>query len=372
MAQIDISLDAYVIPDDHQVWKCFPGKTYRFYEIVRDTSVVFLDVRGLDALDTEPLFWADKEVLEIIAADRWSRELEKLRPGGKPKGGPDVSRTDRRTLTFLKGLLRSTKKGDLIALPAEGYRKEVLLGQILDEPGEVVLLPVKDGEKTYTYIGRRVLWRASQEKRFFSRDLIDLLHTQSAFFLLPKSLYEEMYRLAYENFIVGDFYAATFQTTKQHFSTSDSAVTGMWFNALASVREALERGQELDAAKTYFELGMTATKNEREGELAININSPGEYLLRSVGAFALVVMAMLPLTEVSAHDIINSDIKVHLKTIGSANDSCALKIDEAIMSYAKTLSVLRLQKHCEIGKRARAEATIKTKAWLNPVPEQNK
>lgn len=83
-------------------------------------------------------------------------------------------------------------------------------------------------------------------------------------------------------------------------------------------------------------------------------------------------MAMLPLTSASASEILNSDIKVHVKTIGSADASCAIKIPNEIKAYAKTLSVQRLEEHCKIGIRAREEATIHTKAQLNQVDKAHK
>lgn len=75
MGKIVVELDAYVLPDDHAILKVSPGKTYRFYEEVRRTKAVFLDIRGLDGLIGDPVDWADKDVLKIIADDRWAREL---------------------------------------------------------------------------------------------------------------------------------------------------------------------------------------------------------------------------------------------------------------------------------------------------------
>lgn len=366
---INIYLDAHVLPEGHGVWKCFPGKTYRFYETVNSARVVFLDVRGLDLLAPDPRDWSDAEILQTIAADRWSREQARADLGAVPKGSDAVSSLDRRNMTFLKGLLLTAKKGDLIVIPPDNYRKSVLIGELLDHPGEVVSHTAVDGEIERNYVGRRVKWLAKKEKRSFSSDLIDLLHTPAAFFALPRRLHEEIYRVSYENFIVGDVFSATFETSKEHFSTSDNAVVSVWFNALAAVRDHLEGRSHIGSNDNFYAIGLLRSLSPAEGELGININSPGEYVLRSLGVFAFVAMAFFPITSVEANDILAQPIRVHVKTVGTAGDECALRVAEALKNYAEVLSLLRLRDACVVGERAKSEATLTTKARAVVGPE---
>ena len=363
MSAIEVQLNAYVLPIDHKIWKCHPGKTYRFYQAVREANAVFLDIRGLTELPGDPETWDDKATLKLLAYDRWTRELNRIRYDGKPKGSPEISKIDHRNLTFLKGLLFEAKKGDIIVIPAEGWRRDVLIGEFLDEPGVVKSYEARDDDATHTYIGRAVKWRAMQEKRYFSSDLVTMLHTPTAFFALPKSLHEEIYRIAYENFIIGDLFSATFSTSKQHFSTSDSAIIGTWFNALSAVRGAIENGKSIDDL-SYLDLGLRQSDNPTEGELAININSPGEYILRSTGPFALAVMGLYPLMSVDAQQLATSSVRVHLQTVGSADDSCSLRVEQSMKGMIDTLSISRLQEACKVGKRAESEATLRTSARL--------
>lgn len=374
MAEVEVQLDAYVIPDDHGVWKCFPGQTYRFYEVVRDSNAVFLDVRGLDALPANPVEWEDREALKIIAADRWTRELARQQRGGKGvNGAPDVSRQDWKVLNFLKGLLLHAKKDDLIIVPADGYRRDVLIGEVLDDPGEPLIYEAKDGDGSYSYVGRRVRWRARQEKREFTRDVIDSLHSQAAFHTIKRSLREEIYALAYENFILGDLYVATFRTSKEQFTTSDSAVVSVWFNALAAVYAANEEGHPHSVANQSFsELGLLRSNEAETGELAIDIASPGSVLLQTTGVFALAVMALFPLMQLDAATIAQQPVVVRIHTVGSATDQCALQVSKAVNEIADTLAVRRLQEACKVGTRAREEATLHTKARLKSQPEKHK
>lgn len=363
MADIEIELDAYVIPDEHGAWKLFPGKTYRFYKIVRDASAAFLDVRGLAELG-DPSAWTDTAILRKIANDRWQRELAKVKPGGRPKGSEAVNRTDKRTLTFLKSLLFTVQKGDLIIVPSDGYQNDVLVGEVLSDPGNLTEYTADDDGTEYIYMGRPVRWLGRQEKRELSRELIKLLHTPTAFFSIPRGNREEIYQIAYKSFVYFDNYVAEFSIEKEKFTTSDSAVVSTWLNALASVRDILESGEDI-GERTYLDLGLRETTSPDESELAINVNSPGEFSLRSVGPFAFVVMSFLPLMASSAEEILQSDIKVKVKAVGSTSPDCELPIEAAIAEYAKTLSVQRLNEACKIGLRAQKEATMKTKARVS-------
>ncbi len=345
--------------------KCFPGQTYRFLEAVREAKTVFLDVRGLDNLSDDPSEWDDSQVLSIIAADRWARELEKEEKGAQSRGSAAIGPQDRRVLTFLKGMLLEAKRGDLIVLPADGYRREVLIGQLLDEPGTVEKIRAADREEIREYVGRRVKWLPSKEKREFHEDVIKSLHSTSAFHTIHKNVRREIYEVAYGNFVVDDLYVATFKTTKQQFTTSDNAVVSVWFNALAAAYSAnVGDAAVAIAGKSFSDLGLIRSAEAERGELSIDIASPGSVLLHSAGVFALAAMALFPMMQLDAAVIAATPITVHVHTVGSATGSCALNIAKAAHGIAQTLSVTRLQHACEIGQRALSEATLHTAARL--------
>jgi hypothetical protein len=361
---IEIFLDAYVLPDDHEVWKCFPGETYRFLQAVYEAKAVFLDIRGLEELDPDPGNWQDADVLRVISEDRWKRELEKESRGKSARGTPDVSSEDRKRLTFLKGLLFEAKKGDLIVLPADGYRREVLIGELLEDPGVVTPVMADHNKRTHEFVGRPVRWLPSKEKREFKADAIASLHSSNAFHLLARSARAEVYEVAYENYIYNHTFVATFKTTKQNFTTSDNAVVSVWFNALAAAYSAY-RGEPLNLAhKSFSDLGLISSAEAQRGELSIDIASPGSVLLHSFGVFALATMALFPAMEADAKTLLEQPITVQLRTVGSADDRCALEVSAAAEGIVKTLSLRRLQDACEVRTRAEKEATLHTKARL--------
>jgi hypothetical protein len=373
MAKIVVELDVYVVPDDHKVYKCFPGKTYRFYRAVRDSKAVFLDIRGLEVLPDDPKSWKDEEVLKIISDDRWQRELDSRARGNKPRGSEGVGQTDKRTLTFLKYLLLDAKKGDLIVVPADGYTKDVLIGELTTDAGASSKFNAKDGEHEGAYVGRPVKWKSATEKRFLSKALIDLLHSQSAFFALPVPLHEEVYKLAYKNFVYRGNYVSTFQTSKEKFTSEDTAVVSTWFNGFEVLRNAIQQGN-VDSLRnlSFFELGLLPLADQVSAELTININSPGSFSIKSGTAFALALMAMLPLAACAPEEIEKEGVIVELQSIGSAKaNDCSLQIEGAVKAYVGALGYERLSQSCKLAKRAEKDAKLSTKARLKPKQSVN-
>jgi hypothetical protein len=366
MPKITVELDAYVLPEDHRIYKLFPGKTYRFFDTVRDVNTVFLDVRGLDAFDADPRRWRDADILKAISEDRWSRELDRVSRGLKPLSRPGITRTDKRTLTFLKGLLTTAKKGDLIVIPPSGYRREVLIGELLDEPSRTknVIIKTDDGQAN-VYVGRRVQWRPGPEKRFLSQDLIDRLHTPAAFFQLPMSLHEEVYRYAFENFAYRGAFVATFHTSKDKFTSEDGAVVSTWFHGLDVLRNAIRDGKQIEIeGESFYALGLLPLADAKSGELSININSPGSFMMRSKDVFALALMVMLLLGQANPDAVMSQGVSVQMHTVGSATDSCRLEVEDSVKAYVDTLSHWRLEEACKLAKRAHEHAKLSTAARL--------
>lgn len=364
-----IQLDAFVLPDDHSVFKVFPGKGYRFYDVIKDTSTVFLDIRGLDVLSDSPATWNDKEVLAIIAADRANR-----RPAAKP-GSHKKRRSgvDQRDLGFLKGLLLQAKKGDLLVVPAEGYRRDVLIGEIVDDPGSVRWITAKDGDGTSIFAGRAVQWRAVIEKRHIEPKLLDRLHTPIAFFVIEPSLREQLYELAFESYVYKDVYVSTFRTSKERFTSADNLIASIWFNGLAATRNAVEQGQgDTIASQHFVSVALLPTGAENQNELELNINSPGTILVRSAGVFAFALMALSPLSAPQAQSVADGNVRITLRPVGGANPNCAVQVEAAVAEYVRSLGPTQLLEACEFGRKTRQDASLKTRVRLKTVSKRLK
>ena len=125
---LSFELDGVVIPDDHSVFKLFPGKSYRLAKVMRETSFAFLDIQGLTTLPGHPLEWDDLDILNVISLDRMMREGESHGVRKRKRSG---SEQDKKRLRFLKNLFFTAKRGDLILVPlGEGYSSQIAIGEL--------------------------------------------------------------------------------------------------------------------------------------------------------------------------------------------------------------------------------------------------
>ncbi len=366
MPGITIKLDASVIPSDHRVWKFSPGKTYRFYRAISEAKKAFLDIRGLEQLPTDPSSWQDSAVLKIISEDRWRRELVSRAKGNKHRGSEGVTPEDRKRLTYLKELIFDAQKGDLIVVPVDGYRKDVLIGEFTTEPGRPELVVAQDGEEAFTYLGRSVRWLTGVEKRLLSGDLLEKLHSPTAMFILGKTLRHEIYRWAYGDFVYDGEYVATFHVGKDKFTAEDSAVVSVWFNALEILQDALARNDVSSLPDNFYLMGLGKLPDARASELDININSPGSFLFRSRDPFALALMAMFALSACDSSAVVNDQITIEMKVVGTASPDCRHHIEESVKAMANALGAQNAEAMCKLGQRAAQDAKMTVGAHLKP------
>lgn len=361
---ITVNLDAYVLPDDHTVFKCSPGKTYRFYLAVRAAKVVFPDIRGLDQLKGEPEQWTDAEILEVIAADRWQREMVSRMRGNQDQGSEGVSKIDRRNLTFLKRIFFEAKKGDLVVVPVDGYAKDVLIGELLTEPGDVRAVEAKDGDYNGSYFGRPVRWRSAVQKLALSEDLIKALHTQTAVFAIGRSLHEEVYRHAYVNFVYQGHFVAEFRTAKEKFTAEDMSVVSTWLNGFDVLRNAMSGDVEIADTDSFYKLGLQPLNDNLAAELRVNIQSPGEISVRSATPFALALMVVFALSGCDSKQVIDNGVTVHLKSVGTASKDVQGEVESCVSDMAIALGECRLDEAAGLGIRAEKDAKMTTSATL--------
>ncbi|WP_199555490.1 hypothetical protein [Sandaracinobacteroides hominis] len=364
MPTIEIDINAYVVPSDHRVFKCSPGKTYRFFETIQDSRAIFLDIRGLDVLGTRPDQWNWQSALEIVSADRWDRELESRSRGNKPSSSQGINKTDRRNITFLKQLLLEAKKGDFVIVPVEGYTRQILIGEFTTNPGSARSVEAVDAGTSRNFVGRSVKWHNGVEKRRLSESLIKVLHTQTAVFLLGKDLYPEVYKWSLGDYIYNDLHNADFSTTKDKFTAEDSAVISVWLNGFEALRHALETDCVQTLPGSFAAMGLMKLPDVTSSELTVNINSPGAFSIRYHGRFPIVLMAMLTLSSCSPGDVASSQIQINLRQIGDAPTDCAFQISRETESYIQALAYPRLEEVCKLGARAKADASLRTNARL--------
>jgi hypothetical protein len=269
-------------------------------------------------------------------------------------------------MTFAAGLYKSAKRGDLVVVPAQGYHREVLIGELISGPENLRIVESSNGAgDVYRYVARDVKWLARIAKHELPGRLINRLHTQTAFFDIGSKSYRDIYDLAYKNYVANGAFVATFSTSKEHFTSRDNLLASVWFEAMSTIRDSVEgqSGNSL-AGRNFADLAFNNRADADRGELSININSPGEFILRSAGTFAMVVMSLFTLAQagVSAADAHQVHIVAH--QVGEATQHCLGQVHESVRLYIENLEDPQWLEACHVARTAHDVSTIHTNAHV--------
>lgn len=358
---VAVDLQTYILPDDHTVYKFFPGKGYKFHEAVATSSIAIIDVQGLEKFSELSGAWDDKELLTLIAEDRVAR---KVGAGKKRPSRLVRSAGDKLTLTFLKGLFFEANQGDMIIMPDKGYMTDVLIGILQDKPGKLKSINLKDDGIIKPYFGRRVRWVGRVKKRLLSQELVNLLHSQTAFFDIGRSLYNEIYSKSLDNFVYDGQYVSTFRTSKEIFTSKDNLLASFWFELMEVLEEKQGTKSGLGHSSIY-QLAIESQIDESErSDLSINVMSPGWFRWRDV---TVVPLAAAMLFALAVNGVSYEDARAATATatvVAPATSHCLGEVDQSVRDYLDLLGKDRWVEACQLATRARTQATLKTDARL--------
>lgn len=363
----DVTLGTYILPDDHSVWKFFPGKSYKFHDLVAQTSVALIDVRNLDDIDDDPAKWTDDELLEHISEDRTQRRVDS---GARRPTRLVRSQGDKATLTFLRGLLFTAKKGDLIVMPDKGYTTVVRIGILLDKPGVLKTIEANDDDEKHRYYGRRVRWIGEIEKRKLSDSLISQLHSRAAFFDIGRSNYEEVYEKSLDDYVYDGQFVATFRTSKRIFTSKDNLLSSLWFELIEVLDEARANDEPL-AIDSIYELAFESEIAEDDrNDLSISVQSPGWFRWRSLTIEPLAAIALFGLAAENVPFSEAQAATVSAQVVRTADTGCLGEVDATVKAYLELLGKDRWEQACKLATKAETQATLKANAKLKNLPKR--
>jgi hypothetical protein len=360
---IEVELDAFVLPDDLRIYKFFPGKAYKFYDLIRKQRIAIIDVRDLDELGDDPEEWDPDDVLLHITTDRIERAVAE----GKPRPSRVVrSQGDKAVQTFITGLFFRAKKGDLILMPQKDYMSDVLIGQFRDEPGVLRKVTAKDDGGEHTYFGRRIAWVGSVEKRKLNATLVELLQTPTAFFDVGRSHYDDVAKIAFDNFVYDKQFVATFRTNKNIFTPKDNFLTSVWLELLEVLEEARMRGADLPAGSIYELVILSNIDEDERDDLSISVQSPGWFRIRSTVAAPLASLALFAMAAAGVPYDDAVAVSVSAQVVREADDTCMGDVDASVKDYIRLLGKDRWEQACMLAKQAESEAKLKADARVTP------
>ena len=359
LSKIDIDLATTIVPNDHKIWKLFPGEGYKFVNLIDQSRVAFLDVRGLGKLKGKPSDWKRDKLVNLVSKDRWKRQNAQR----SDKTERRISDGDKRTATFVEGLFNKAKKGDFALVPGPGGDGFVSIYEFTSGPGSVSRVDGQDGRSFNTYLGRKVRWVGSVKKRSLDVAVVELLQTPVAFFDMGDAGREAIYEEVLGNYVYEGEFVATYRVAKNDYNSRDNRIASAWmeFVDLVSNEGALAQAVASSTNPSIYEmLDATQLSEEERSDLSITINSPGEILMRALSMSPLIGLALFPLAAsgVSYSDALEAS--VHMATLGGAVDDCTAQVQNSVRNILEAMGSERWLKACELAQRASETSEIST------------
>jgi hypothetical protein len=373
MAAVEIDIRTRVWLPEERIFVLFPGKEHALYDTFANRSLVFLEVPGL-VLEPgkQPKDHADYAARLKLSDDIrvWFDKAMPLNenPSRDLADYKDAQIGKRRALlaSQVGTLYGEIKTGDLIVVPGKNYFADTLIGEVVDEPLKYTTAEVPDypGEKV---IARRVRWAARVPKWRFSPDMIRRLQLPNPLTLLEKSLWDEVLRVAYENYVYDGRFNARFLTTKADFSSLDSLNIEFLLSLVGAVEAKSDLGGEGNVSTIDAALDLLAQHMEYAPELVININSPGDISAYSKKIVPLVAAAMLALALSPQSAAAAADI--HIVNSVAPADNCSVVVDSRVKDVINMYGYQRWQEQCRRLKGTRERTGLTTQIKVHQKPD---
>lgn len=366
---LKVDLRTHMFNDDLRLYKLFPGKRYKFYELIRSERLAILDVRNLGDLGVDPATWADEAVLRHISDDRAQRRIE-----GGLDAEVDIDRTqgDKAVRSLLRSLFFEARRGDLVLVPGRGYDSDVLVGQLTEEPGNLRRIQAADRNGALNeYFGRKLNWIGSVEKRHLGRDLTKRLQSQVATFELRREYIDEVLKLALDSYVYDGQYVVKFKTQKDVFTPKDNFLTSVWLELIEVLDDAERNNLAFAPEKSIYDLVIASDIKEGDrDDLSIRVQSPGWFRVRSLVVSPLVSVALFAMASQGVAYQQAAQAEIVASAMGGAGNACLGQVDASVKAYLTLLGATRWEQVCQLVRQAERDAKLRTDARVS-APARN-
>jgi hypothetical protein len=237
---------------------------------------------------------------------------------------------------FHHATFERARQGDLVIVPPKSFTSDALVGEFVDGPFKSVNVKVDRLYLDDSLPGRRVKWLASIPKRKLPIRVIEAIQKPSAFFLLARSLRQEIYQQAYPSFVLGDeLYTSRFDVISLEFKAKDDFIIQSFFNFVAANTKAIAEGREgevLDLPTAAF-----SDTGTYDPDLKTNVNSPGWLSLFSKHATPLIAAALLAIAmeipPAAAVEAANQGTIVIGNPGAAPTDQCAQLVQSHVINH---------------------------------------
>lgn len=367
-----IDIRAKELAEDCRVWRAFPGKSYNLLDAFVDHSTVFLEFPNL-SLEAE--FENDEHLAaKVHAAQLTADQKRDLGPDAHPRirwqEYRDVhvdSALGRRVKTVVD-LFANAKKGDLVIVPNRKGRNDTRIGVFSTDPSERIFIEGASVYTRYFFPARQIEWLAQPNEERFSPQLTNILRHEHAFVDIGSDLYNEVFSLAYGNFISSDVYSALVTNGNNDFTDSDNALVGVIFTLSAYACQAYENGDETFEVEDIFDFILHRPPREYACHFASLHNSPG--FTRYIGekGTALVAAAVIAGLLALPSDANAAQIRRYTGQIELVNSQalqaglCDPNIAEPVKILYRSIGGDKLRKACQSMQETARRAEVRVRA----------
>ena len=256
----------------------------------------------------------------------------------------------------LKRLHYQLPVGAIVIVPGPGYFSDVLIGEVTGRTADLRIEAYPDENLQ----ARRVRWIGRQQKAAFSPEMIDSLKTRNPLTVLGRSLRDEVLRVAYDQYVLGDTFTTRFETTNADFSILDDYDIQTFLTFVAGLLAAYEQGYPEDQKIGLSEaISILRANRGSIPELGSNINSPGFLRLFSGKNTPLVIAVLLSLALSGEANADPDSIHV-TNSKAPAGDPCALSVEPQVRGVVRLMKLDDWQRTCIQARDAHKETGLKT------------
>jgi hypothetical protein len=369
VAPLLLDLRAKRLDEKSKIYVARPGANYRFYDLFVERNFVGPDLPALNL----PHF-NDISEIPIYAHVARAAEIRRWHLAGRREDlAPDrdidyyLDRTYGRSVSQLSRVVKAyfggMQKGDLLVVPPASFRGLAQIGELTDEPNDVVRTYV-DRYGSDWLEGRHVNWLASFPKSDLPATTLDALQKPSPLFLLPRDYMPKIFRRAYGTYYSDGEYSVRFEVKSEKFRTEDDLYIQGFFGFVTSNTLRVMAGQ---AEMLAFAEGAFAAKGDSAPELFTNVNSPGGISLKSALITPIVISALFTLAVVvgpEAQTLAEQALLQVTNSAVAADDICTAEVNHQVITQLRLLGYNRWVEACNFARDAANATGLESEATI--------
>ena len=303
--KIEIELRARILPDNHKCYFIFPGRGYKYFELMEAENVSFIEMPDLPIDLLGPNVTVDigvealiqESIARSIVIKRWINYRGELDKDTFVNENLERAKSQRRTIEtytqFARNFYFKIEKGSLFLLPSPTLSGVVLIGEFLDDPGVVNSVDVPDLPGVVIY-GRRVKWLRRIEKYKLNGEILRRLASPNPVRQVDEALNKYLYDLAYGQYKYRDNYVARIDTENLIFNYTDNLVFNLFVWGIVGSFGGTGGASSSD--------GVSLSDIDRMHEVIeqrISINSPGSIIISAKTLIPFMVASYFALCSVA-------------------------------------------------------------------------